>query len=170
MGIIDTLKAAGFTPEKSEVGGRRILEGTYKASFYDWAEMEDKGFGTSLYAQFKITETLAGADSNSQFPEFKDYYKTSPDNINSKRNGLAKFLNGFFSIGIDIDRSNDEAFATALNNAKGSVLYISAYKGKPVKLVDGSWVDNPDGEAKQKFTFLTEKNAMKKVKTAPAPF
>ena len=162
MSIVGALQASGYKPEKSTAGDKPILKGVYKALFADWATMEDKGYGGSIYAQFKVIETLAGMDSRSSFPEFKGYFNTSAEKVNSKRNGLAKLLNGFFSVGKNVDTSSDEALVGSLNDLKGSAeVYISAYKQDARKQEGGAWVDDPDGEAKQGWTFMTEKNAQK---------
>jgi hypothetical protein len=158
MDVSELLKTAGFEKEKSTIGDKPILKGTYKASLFDFAFMDDKGYGASVYAQFKITEVLEGTPSNSKFPEFKAYFNLSPDKIASKRNGLAKLINGFFSVGVDVDTTKLEESLEAL---KGTEVYISAYKQKARKQVDGAWVDDAEGDDKQAFTFLTEKNALK---------
>lgn len=167
MNVTEALKAAGFTPEKSSIGDRLILVGTYKAAFYDCALMEDKGYGQSVYAQFKVTETLEGISSTSKFPEFKAYYSLAPEKIASKRKGLAKLINGFFSIGVEVNTDN---LMDSLSALKGTELFISGYKEEPRKQVDGVWQDDPDGDIKQGFTFLTQKNAEKKVQKAGSPF
>jgi hypothetical protein len=162
MGITDILKQAGYKPEKSTVGDKPIMKGVFKCLFVDWAREEDKGYGEQVSGQFKIIETLAGSDSRSTFPEFRGYYKTSVEAISSKRNGLAKLLNGFFSVGKNVDTSSDEALADSLNDLKGSAeVYIKGYDEKPRKKEGDAWVDDPDGALRQGFTFLTEKNALK---------
>jgi len=166
MNVTDALKQAGFTPEKSTAGEKRIYEGTYKCSFVDFAKMEDKGFGESIYAQFKINECLEGMDSNSQYPEFKAYFQLG-DKIGSKRNGLAKLINGLFSVGIEV---NTDDIVAGLEAVKGAEVYISGFKDyKNVKAEDGSWSKDKD-EAKQGFVFMTEKAALKQVKKSDAPF
>lgn len=163
MGISDLLKASGYQPEKSSVGDKPILKGIYKCMFADWKVQEDKGYGESIRADFKVTEKLCGSDTYSQFPEFVGFFNTSAEKIGSKKNGLAKLLNGFFSVGISIDSSTDEALAESLNNKKGSAeVYIKGYKKEPkMKDANGEWVDNPDASPRQDFCFLTEKNAKK---------
>ena len=62
MGIADALKS--YVPEKSTVGEKPTLKGVYKVSLFDVAYMEDKGYGESIYAQFKVIETISGDQSN----------------------------------------------------------------------------------------------------------
>lgn len=161
MNVTEALKAAGYKPEKSTVGDRFIFRGVYRASFFDIARMEDRGYGESAYAQFKIQETMAGDESNSQYPEFKGYFNIDPEKIGNKRNGLVKLLNGLFSAGTEVNTNVDDIFEE-LAKHKGATVYISAYGQEPRKQVDGEWVDDPDGEIKQAFAFMTEKNAIKK--------
>ena len=167
MDVSAILKQAGFEKEKSSLGDKPIYVGTYKCSFYDVALMEDKGYGPSVYAQFKIIEALEGVNSNSKFPEFKGYFNLSPEKIANKRNGLAKLINGFFSVGIEVDSTN---LIDSLINLKGTEVYISGYKQEPRKQVDGVWQDDPEGEVKQAFSFLTEKNAKKRAEKTATPF
>lgn len=152
------LKEAGFKPEVSTAGDKPILEGVYKATLVEIAKMEDKGYGESIYAQFKISETLFGRESSSQYPEFKDYYSLAADKIASKRNGLAKLINGLFSIGIEVDTTN---VVESLNNAKGAEVFITAYAKPTMKQEDDEWVVDDSKPKKQAFTFMTEKNALK---------
>lgn len=171
MSIVDALNAAGFKPEKSSIGGFKPLEGVYKASLVEVVKMEDKGYGESIYAQFKISECLTGAESNSKFPEFKDYYSLHPDKVASKRNGLAKLINGLFSVGIEVDTGSDDALIASLEQAKGGEVFIKAYSQARRKQNEaGEWVTDEDKDPKQGFTFLTEANAMKEVKKAGSPF
>ena len=44
MSMSEALQAAGFSREKSTVGDRMIMEGTYKATFVEYADMPDKGY------------------------------------------------------------------------------------------------------------------------------
>lgn len=172
MGLVDNLKAAGFKAEKSTIGDKLIYEGVYKASLFDVKQAEDKGYGTSIYAAFKIQETLAGTNSNSQYPEFKDYFSTAPDKIASKRKGLAKLINGLFSVGVEINTTDDASLLADLEARKGTVVFIKGYKQEPRRKNEatGQWEENPDGDVKQGFTFMTEKNALKEVKKQDAPF
>lgn len=175
MGISDVLKQAGYTPEKSTAGDKPVLKGIYKAMFVDFKNEPDGKFGPQIMAKFQITEKLSGMDSRSTFPQFTGYYKTDEKNASSKRGGIAKLLNGFFSVGVNVDTSSDEALIESLTSLKGSAeVYISAYKKSPRKRNEqGEWVDNPDGDVKQDFTFMTQKNAereaAKEIKKAGHP-
>lgn len=171
MSITEALKNAGYVAEKSTAGGKRILTGIYKCAFVSFKPQEDKGYGESIRADFKIEEKLSGDEPYSQFPEFVGFFSTHPDKIASKRNGLAKLLDGLFSVGIDVDKSSDEKLSESLNNAINASVYISAYIQKPQKKDGDKWVENPDADPKQGFTFMTQKNAEKEAKKKEsAPF
>lgn len=165
MSITSALKDAGFVPEKSTVGDKIILTGIYKCLFVDYKNEPDGKFGPQLMAKFQITERLSGSDSHSTFPQFTDYYKTDAENVGNKRKGLGKLIDGFLSIGKVVDQSSDEAMFTSLDSLKGSAeVFLKASVREPVKEEpkgSGNWVANPDGEDKQQFSFLTEKNALK---------
>lgn len=162
MSITGNLKQAGYQPEKSTAGDKPILKGVYKCQLVEWKEDKEAKFGPQVSAAFKVVERLSGSESKSRFPEFKGYYSTAEDKINSKRSGLAKLLNGFFSVGANVDTSTDEAFVESMTGHVGSTeVYIKGYEKKPHKEVNGEWVDNPEGDIKQDFTFMTEKNALK---------
>ena len=161
MGIVDLLKNAGYTPEKSTAGDKPVLKGIYKCLFVDFKNEPEGKYGSQLMAKFQIVEKMSGMDSRSQFPQFTGYYKTDEAGAASKRNGIAKLLNGFFSVGKNVDTTSDMTLIDSLEAMKGSAeVYISAYKKNPRKQDDsGAWVDNPDGEVKQDFSFMTQVNA-----------
>lgn len=167
MSITGALKAGGFKPEVSTAGDKPIFEGVYKAMFTEWKDEPEGKFGPQLMAAFKITETLAGRDSSSAFPEFRDYYKTDEEGATSKRNGIAKLVNGFFSVGKNIDQSSDEAFFESLNGLVGTAeVYIKGYKKQPMKQEGDEWTEDTSKSPRQAFTFMTEKNALKEADKA----
>lgn len=170
MGITDILKASGFVPEKSTVGDKPILKGIYKVMFVDGKLNEPNQYGHSYTAKFKVTETLAGNDSRSSFPEFVGFFAVDESNAMSAKRGIKKLLNGFCSVGISIDTSSDEAMFASLDAQKGSAeLYVSGYKKKAMKQDGaGGWIENTEADAKQDFAFMTEKNAKKEAEKVKA--
>ena len=162
MGITDLLKQAGYKPEKSTAGDRPILKGVYKVMFVEGKVNDPNQYGQSYTAKFKVTERLSGNETRATFPEFVGFFAIDEANAMSAKKGIKKLLNGFFSVGISIDTSSDEAMYASLDAQKGSAeVYVSGYKKRAMKQVDGEWVANEDAEAKQDFAFLTEKNAKK---------
>lgn len=162
MGVSDILKGAGFKAEKSTEGDKPVLKGVYKALFVEGKLAEPNQYGHSYVAKFKIVETLSGKESKSGFPEFAGFYDVA-DKAADKKKGIAKLLNGFFSVGINVDSSTDEALYESLDSLKGSAeVYVKAFEKKPRKQdEEGNWVDNPDGVIKQDFSFMTALNATK---------
>ncbi len=166
MGVTDLLKQAGFKPEKSSVGDRPILKGVYKAMFVEGKLNEPNEYGHSYAAKFKVTETLSGTDSRASFPEFVGFYGVDEANADNAKKGIKKLINGFFSVGLNVDLSSDEAMYSSFDNLKGSAeVYLSGYKKRAVKNIGTKqtpeWVENPEAEAKQDFAFMTEVNAKK---------
>ena len=169
MGVTDVLKAAGFVPEKSTVGDKPILKGVYKVMFVEGALKEPNQYGQSYNAKFKVIETLAGNESRSSFPEFSGFYGVDEATAANAKKGIKKLINGFFSVGLKIDTSSDDALYISLDSHKGSAeLYVSGYKKKAMKQVDGNWVENEDAEARQDFAFMTKANAEKEAKKLQA--
>lgn len=162
MSMSKYLQESGYTQAKSTAGDKPILKGVYKCLFVDFENQPDGKFGPQLMAKFKVVEKLAGSDSRASFPEFTGYYKADEKNAASLRSGVAKLFNGFFSVGLSVDTTSDDTIVESLGNLKGSAeVFIKGYEKQPKKQVDGEWVENPDGEVKQDFTFYTEKNAGK---------
>ena len=175
ISLSGALKNAGFDKEVSTIGDRPIYIGVYKCIFKSWEDRPDGKYGPSLFADFKITEVLLGMESRSTFPELTGFFDTSPSKIASKRNGLAKLINGLFSVGVDIDVSTDETLKEGLKSSVGTQVFIKAYKKQKMKpgAEEGTW-EEVEGEFKQGWVFLTEKNAKKAIKKAEksgdAPF
>lgn len=162
MGVTDVLKAAGFKPEASTIGDKPILKGIYKALFVEGAKQEPNQYGESYMAKFKVIETLAGNDSRSSFPEFTGFFAVDEANAGNAKKGIKKLINGFFSVGKTLDLSSDAALYASLDALKGSAeVYVSGYKKRAMKQVDGEWVENTEADAKQDFSFMTESNAKK---------
>lgn len=161
MSITEALKGAGYKQEVSTIGDKPILEGVYKCLFVDFKDEPEGKFGPQLMGEFKIAEKLSGTDSRSTFSEFRDYYKTDAEGAGSKSSGIAKLLNGFFSVGLKVDTSSDEAMLGSLSALKGTAeVYIKAYKKQKMRKEGDEFVE-VEGEYKQGFTFMTLKNAEK---------
>lgn len=162
MKLTEMLQNAGFKAEEVKEQAF-ILQGVYKCAFVKYEMKEDTGYGESILGKFKITETLKGQESKSQFPEFSQFFSTAPDKIANKKNGLAKLLNGLFSVGVEVDQSSDEKFKESLDDALGAEVYITAFKKKKSKKgANDEWIVTD--EYKQEWNFSTEKDALKKAK------
>ncbi len=168
MGSIkEALEQAGYKKEVSTSGDVPVLEGVYRATLVEVGENKESQFGGSqMYVAFKVTEVLAGRDSFSKYPEFKGYFRTDAEQAANKRSGIAKVLNGLFSVGIDADPDD-------LTAQKGAEVFIKGFKQKKMeKKEDGSFAEL-EGQYKQGWSFLTESNAKKEVEKlskTDAPF
>jgi hypothetical protein len=155
MSYTEALESAGYKKEKSTAGEMPVYEGVYKATLTDVKEMEDKGYGTSIWGQFQIAECLGGQDF-AVGRKLSEFYNTAPEKIGSKVNGLAKLLNGLFSAGTDANPDN-------LNDSLGADVYLNLYRKKKMKKEGDGFVE-VEGEYKQGISFMTEKNALSKAK------
>lgn len=162
MSMTDSLKAAGFKLEKSTEGDRPILKGIYRVMFAEGKLQEPNAYGHSYLAKFKVVATLSGKDSRSAFPEFAGFYDVAEKAADPKK-GMAKLLNGFFSVGIKIDTESDEALYASLAEQVGSAeLYVKGFEKKPWKKNDdGTFSENPEGTIKQDFNYMTKDSAEK---------
>lgn len=153
MSIVDMLKKSGFKPEKSTEGEFQPFEGVYITQFVkaDVMPANDKG-GKSLRVEFKITETLAGKDSRSQFSEFKKYLAMEGDKVADKKKGLPWIINALFTAGVEVTGDTDEALIESIQSALGTSVYVRAYGFKP---------EDAD-KAFQMFVVMKEDKAQKK--------
>lgn len=153
MSLVDALKKSGFKPEKSSEGDFQPFEGVYVTQFAKADDMpaNDKG-GRSLRVEFKITETLAGKDSRSQFSEFKKYLALEGEKAMDKKKGLPWIINALFTAGVEVSGQTDEELMESIQNALGTTVYVRAYSFKP---------EDAD-KAIQMFVVMKEDKAIKK--------
>lgn len=154
MSIVDALKASGFKPEKSTEGDFQPFEGVYVTQFTKADDMpaNDKG-GRSLRVEFKITETLVGKDSRSQFSEFKKYLALEGEKVADKKKGIPWILNALFTAGVEVAQgSTDEELIANIQGALGTTVFVRAYGFKP----------EDSDKALQMFVVMKEDKAMKK--------
>lgn len=153
MSLVDLLKKQGFKPEKSTEGEFQPYEGVYATQFVKAEDKpaNDKG-GRCLVVEFKITETLAGKDSRSQFNEFKKYLALEGENATDKKKGLPWIINTLFTAGVEVSGTTDEELLSSIQGALGTTVYVRAYGWKP---------EDAD-KARQMFVVMGEKAAQKK--------
>ena len=153
MSLVDALKQSGFKPEKSTEGEFQPFDGVYATQFVKAEDMpaNDKG-GRSLRVEFKITETLAGKDSHSNFSEFKKYLALEGDKVADKKKGLPWIINALFTAGVEVSGQTDEALLESIQGALGTTVYMRAYGFKPED-ADKSF---------QMFVVMKEDKAIKK--------
>jgi hypothetical protein len=154
MGTLpDYLVNAGFKPTKSTEGEFQPLEGIYAVQFAKADEMpaNDKG-GRQLYVAFKVTETLKGKESKSQYNEFKKYLALEGELKSSDKKGIGWIVNALFTAGVEVSGTTEEELIVSIKNVLGTTLYVSARGWTP-----------PDGDkAVQLFNVMKESIALKK--------
>ena len=153
MSLVDALKQSGFKPEKSTEGEFQPFDGVYATQFVKAEDMpaNDKG-GRSLRVEFKITETLAGKDSHSNFSEFKKYLALEGDKVADKKKGLPWIINALFTAGVEVSGNTDAELIESIQGALGTTIYVRAYGFKP---------DDAE-KAIQMFVVMKEDKAIKK--------
>lgn len=151
MGIVDSLNAAGFKKEKSVEGEYVPLEGVYKVQFVKADVVKSQKTGEDqLQAEFKVTETLKGKESNSKYNEFRKYLSLGAEAADKKK-GVAWLINALFTAEVEVSTESDEAMIQGIQGALGATLYFKAWGWKP-----------EDGEkAFQQFSVLKESVALK---------
>lgn len=133
MSLVDSLKNAGFKPEKSTEGEFKPLEGVYNTQFVKAEEKpaNDKG-GKQLQVEFKVVETLAGdIPKNSKFNEFKKYLAIEGENEADKKKGIPWIINALFTAGVEVSGTTDEELMASIQGAIGTNVYIRAYGFTP---------------------------------------
>ena len=153
MSLVEMLKASGFKPEKSTEGEFQPFEGVYATQFVKADDMpaNDKG-GRSLLVGFKISETLVGKESRSQFNEFKKYLALEGEKAMDKKKGLPWIINALFTAGVEVSGNTDAELIESIQSALGTTVYVRAYGFKP-----------EDAEkAIQMFVVMKEDKAIKK--------
>lgn len=152
MGLVDSLKQAGFKPEKSTDGEFMPLEGIYKTQFVKAEQVvSQKDNSKQMRAEFKVSETLSGKESSSKFSEFKKYLALEGSEAADKKKGIAWLINALFTSGVEVTGETDEALLENINNALGTEVYVKAWGWKP-----------EDGDKTfQQFSVLKEAIALK---------
>ena len=133
MGTLpEYLVNAGFKPTKSTEGEFQPLEGIYAVQFAKADEMpaNDKG-GRQLYVAFKITETLSGKESKSQYNEFKKYLALEGEKATDKKKGIPWIINTLFTAGVEVSGNTDDELLESIQNALGTTVHMRAYGFKP---------------------------------------
>ena len=157
MSFVEAMKKAGFKPEKSSEGEFQPLEGIYKVQFVKAEQVTStKDNSKQLRAEFKVSETLSGKDSNSKFNEFKKYLALEGDESVDKKKGVAWLVNALFTSGFEVTGATDEEQIASIQSALGTDLYFKAWGWRP-----------EDGDkAFQQFSVLKEAIATKQAEAA----
>jgi hypothetical protein len=157
MGLIDTLKQAGYKPTASSDGEWKPLVGRYKANVVTLRPEKDDQGAKYYQLELKVSETLDGDTAGGgKYPEFKRRYYLDGD---KGAKNLQNMLDLFFTLGIEFDMSSDEALEADFNKGIGATAYIRAWEWK-----------KDDGTVAQSWVVQKEAVAQKKAKTAKVPF
>lgn len=155
MSLVNALKGAGFTKEKSTEEQFEPFEGMYKTVFSACEEkVSQKNGAQQLQVDFKIEQALVGKESKSQYAEFRKWLDLDGENATDKKKGVAFIINALFTSGYDVNMSSDEAMKQSIKDALGTPVYIKA------------WGWQPEGGDKkfQQFSVVQESVALKAVK------
>ena len=180
MSFTEAMKSAGYEPKASTAGDKNVYNGIYKCMLTEFkdepdAKWDDGQPKPQVIAGFKVVDRLAGSEIyKSDYADCRGYYSTSDELATNRKKGIAKLLDGFKSVGINVMGATDEE---TIENIKGKVgaaeLYIKLYPDwRNVKdETTGEWSkkkkddDGIELPAFQAHSFLTEKNADKMAKS-----
>lgn len=181
MSFTQALKSAGYEPKASTAGDRTIYNGIYKLMLTEFKNLPDNKWDNGdlnpqVVAGFKIVEggTLAGSDVyKSDFPDVRGYYSTSDEMASNRKRGIAKLIDGFMSVGVNVNGTTDEETISNIQAKIGTVeVYMRLYPDwANVKDDGGNWSkkkkdeDGIDVAPFQAHSFLTLKNAEKMAKS-----
>lgn len=179
MSFTNAMKEAGYEPKASTAGDKTIYNGIYKLMLTEFKNEPDGKWddGTpkpQVVAGFKVTERLAGSDVyKSDYPDVKGYYSTDDKTAANRKKGIAKLIDGFMSVGINVNGKDDEETISNIQSkiAVGEVYMKLFPDWRNVKDEDGNWSkkkkddDGIDIAPFQNHSFLTQKNAEKMAKT-----
>ena len=178
MSFTKAMKDAGYEPKASTAGDKVVYNGVYKLMLTEFKNEPDSKWDDGqpkpqVVAGFKVTERLAGTDIfKSEYPDVKGYYSTADDMASNRKEGIAKLIDGFMSVGINVNGADDDA---TLENIKAQIAVGEVYMNlfpdwRNIKDEEGNWSkkkkdeDGIDIAPFQNHNFLTLKNAEKKTK------
>lgn len=157
MGIVDTLKQAGYKPTASSDGEWKPLVGRYKAECVTLRPESDDAGAKYYQLEFKVSETLDGDHAGGgKYPEFKRRYYLDGD---KGAKNLQNMLDLFFTCGVEFDMSSDAALEADFGKAIGVTAFIRAW----------AW-EKDDGKTAQSWVVQKQAVAEKKGKSAKVPF
>ena len=179
MSFTKAMKESGYEPKASTAGDKTIYNGVYKLILSEFKNEPDGKWDDGqpkpqVVAGFKITERIAGSDVyKSDYPDVKGYYSTSDELASNRKKGIAKLIDGFMSVGINVNGATDEE---TIQNIQAQIAVGEVYMNlfpdwRNVKDDAGNWSkkkkdeDGIDVAPFQNHNFLTLKNAEKKAKS-----
>ena len=149
MGIVDSLNE-GFELQANSDGEWVPYKGTYKVGCVALRPELDEQYGKYYQAEWNILEVLEGdMKRESRFSDFRRRYYVEGERA---KENFRKLCNDFFTMGVEFDRSSDEAFDQSLGNAIHAQGYLRAW----------GWTKEGTDKMQQSFVIQKEKVAEKK--------
>lgn len=167
MGLMDSLKSAGFKFQANTDDEFEALVGQYRAvcTALRPEVSKDTGEKNRYYAEWTVQDTLDGTFGNNR--KFrKSYWLTNKDGSPNK-DDITELLNDFYTCGVQLDTSSDEALEASFDQAIGSEAYIRGWGWTPEKDRQGNLI--PEGERKTLQQFVIKKKTNIRVKDATNP-
>lgn len=179
MSFTKAMKEAGYEPKASTSGDKTIYNGIYKLMLTEFknepdAKWDDGQPKPQVIGGFKVTDRLAGSEVyKSEYADVKGYYATDEKNAANRKKGIAKLIDGFMSVGINVNGKDDaETIEKITAQIAVGEVYMKLFPDwRNVKDEGGNWSkkkrdeDGIDLPAFQNHSFLTQKNAEKMAKT-----
>lgn len=162
MGLVDTLKAEGWTPTPNQDGTFEVLKGHYRTSCQVLRkEPATETKEARIVCQLYVEEVLEGTHVDTTVPlekrrRFFSYYNLDAD-------GLKKLLNDTFTAGVTLDTTSDEALEASFANAIGQPVYVRAWGWTPDKDRQGNLIPESERQARQQFVIKSQTAALKDV-------
>lgn len=182
MSFTKAMQDAGYEPKASTSGDKVVYNGIYKAMLTEFKNEPDGKWddGTpkpQVIAGFKVTDRLAGTDIfKSDYADFRGYYATDEKNAANRKKGIAKLIDGFQSVGINVNgKLDEEVIANITGQIASGEVYVKLFPDwRNVKDENENWSkkkkddDGVDIAPFQNHNFLTQKNAEKMAKAMQA--
>ena len=135
MSFTKAMKDAGYEPKASTAGDKVVYNGVYKLMLTEFKNEPDSKWDDGqpkpqVVAGFKVTERLAGTDIfKSEYPDVKGYYSTADDMASNRKKGIAKLIDGFMSVGINVNGADDDATLENIKQCGKSFVVDNAPEG-----------------------------------------
>ena len=159
MSFLDQLK--GYQPIVNEdKGGFTVLKGDYVAKVTGLKPKANKeGVQDRYELELTIVSTLKGDEATDR-KLWRSYYKDSD-------NGMKDLMNDMFTININLDPTDEQAFENSFMVAIDAPVTLRAWGWTPDKDREGNAIAPEDRVARQQFKIINPKKASKQEK---APF
>ena len=151
MGVLDSLKIAGYKPKASQDGVWEPYNGVYKV---DWAtcrkEIDAKNGNVAyIQAEWNIVDVLGGMDKrSSKYADFQKRYYIEGEKAEAN---MQSFLDDAFTFGIDLSTESDDSLPNRFGEVVGRQGYLRAW----------GWTPKDSDTPRQSIVLQQEKAALK---------